>query len=145
MVYLDSNFIVALIVGEHAHHARAIAIYRRVSTERLRVCTSAHALLETTLNASRRYSRSPALVWKALRDWRSRDLAVAPITLESYERTLDLSAALDLRTPLIYDLLHCVCADAAGAGEVWTFDLKDYSRLQAVTNATVVVPPAVPA
>ena len=66
---------------------------------------------------------------------------VRAIALSSYERTLALAAELHVRTPLLYDLLHCVCADAFDAAELWTFDLKDFTRLQSVTSARIVTPP----
>ena len=76
-VYLDSNLIVALLIGEHGHHPRARAIYERVAVEKLTVCTSAHALLESTLNAARRYNRPAGDVWTALNAWRTKGLGSA--------------------------------------------------------------------
>ena len=70
---------------------------------------------------------------------------LSPISLAIYYRTLAVAEAEGIATALVYDLLHCAAADALDADEVWTLNGKDFTRLQSVTNATVVVPPAVPA
>ena len=143
-VYLDTSFAVGLFLTVHPDHRRCRAQLVRPSAPPSLI-TSAHTLAETyvTLVRNVRPLLTPAAARQLIDRSLRRSADVRAISVDDYDRTLAIAEGAGIVGPLFYDLLHCVCADAADADELWTLNGKDFARLQSITRVTVVIPPAV--
>ena len=97
--YLDSSYVVSLLVSEHPHHARSQACLGQQVSAGMQLVTSTHTLAETYATLTKVYGREGADVIEALELWRRGNLEVQPITLETYDRALVLAERLGVRGP----------------------------------------------
>jgi len=143
-VALDTSVIVAAVIEEHPHHARATWWLRtRRNLERI---ASWHAYAEvwavlTALPIEPRVSGevAAAVIERVRRSIRF----VAPRT-RTYPTAVGRCNARGLRSGAIYDALHLVTAEGEAAELFLTFDVQDFTRLSEPNGPRIVAPPDPP-
>ena len=146
-IALDTSVLVPAIVDGHRHHARARCWLLAVETGRLQGTASWHAMSETWSVLTRLPLTpriTPLTAWGAVRRLRS-VLTLAPPTERIYRKALARCAARALTSGVVFDAIHLVTAEEAGADAMLTFNHSDFIRLVNAGSPQVVVPPDPPA
>jgi predicted nucleic acid-binding protein len=146
-ITIDTSVFVPAIVTGHRHHARARCWLQAVETGRFEGVASWHAMNETwsvltRLPVTPRISSLSA--WGAVRRLRS-VLTLIPPTERIYRTALARCTARALTSGVIFDALHLVTAEEAGADAMLTFNHADFVRLIDAGSPRIVVPPDPPA
>lgn len=141
---LDTSVIIAGVIGDHPHHARARWWLRaRRNLERI---ASWHAYAEAwaVLTALPIEPRVSGEVATAVLDRLRRSIRfVAPRTT-TYPAAAGRCNARGLRSGAIYDALHLVTAEAEAADVFLTFNVDDFSRLSEPNGPRIAAPPEPP-
>lgn len=145
-VAFDTSVVVAGLVAGHPCHTRAFAWLAAAHDRRIEAIASAHALAEawsvlTRLPLEPRLDGATARV--ALERLAEHLAFIAP-TLASYDGALERCVTRGLTSGAIFDSLHLIEAERAGAQIMLTFNAKDFERLSNPTGPRVVVPPDPP-
>ena len=140
VAFVDSNVIIAATLPRHPHYGRAHFLLA-ASTGTILTCgTHSFAEIYNTLTKPMAgYELPSSAVLELLRACRQR---FTLITLEPDEviEVLQTAVALDLRGPIIYEVLLLACARKAQASVIYTFNGKHFRRA-APDLAEIIVEP----
>ena len=146
-VALDTSVLVPALVAGHRHHARARCWLVAVETGNLEGTASWHAMSETW-SVLTRLPVTPRITsltaWGAVRRLRAM-LTLVPPTERIYRTALARCTARMLTSGVVFDALHLVTAEEAGADAMLTFNHADFVRLADTGSPKIVVPPDPPA
>jgi predicted nucleic acid-binding protein len=146
-VAFDTSVLVAATLSSHRHHPRAVVWLDAVSAGDIRGVVSVHALGEVWSVLTKLPITppiAPADARRTVRDIVAR-FEVVPLTARVYDDALDRCCTRGLRSGAIFDALHLVTAESAGADTMLTFNSRDFTRLSAVSVPAIVEPPDPPA
>lgn len=146
-IVFDSSVLIAGTHDAHPHHRRAIVWIDAVLEQRATGMVAWHGLAEvwsvlTRLPAPARLSSEQAL--RLVRRIQAA-FQLQPMDSAVYEEALQRCSDRALRSGVIFDALHLVCAERAGADALLTFNGADFLRLTSPTSPRVLVPPDPPA
>lgn len=141
-VAFDTSVLVAASVASHRHFSRAIVWLEAAHEGKLQAVVSVHALAEiwsvlTKLPIHPPVSTSAAR--EAVRTIADR-FEVIPASNSLYAAALDRCAAKNLRSGAIFDALHLISGEAAGADVMLTFNRDDFAKLSVARSPELVVP-----
>ena len=145
-VAFDSSVIIAGTHDMHPHHARAIVWIDAVIEQRITGLITWHALAEiwsvlTRMPAPGRLSPEQALrIVRRVQEVFQLCQVEPVVYSEALQRCTDRSFALGV----VFDALHLVCAERAGADAMVTFNGADFRRLASSASPRVIVPPDPP-
>lgn len=145
-VAFDSSVIIAGAHDMHPHHGRAIVWIDAVLEQRITGLLTWHAVAEiwsvlTRLPAPARLTPEQALrVVQRVRGVFQLQQVEPPI----YDGALQRCADRNLASGVIFDALHLMSAEHAGADVLVTFNGADFLRLATPTSRRIVVPPDPP-
>jgi predicted nucleic acid-binding protein len=132
VVALDTSCLVAAACSWHEHHAATSAALARSSARGDEVIVVSHTMLETYSVLTRlphRHRLSPAIAFALLEaNWGARRTAVLTST-ESW-RLLRDAADNGVAGGLIYDALIAATARKGRAGELWTWNVEHFRRIE---------------
>jgi predicted nucleic acid-binding protein len=143
-VALDTSVVVAAVVEDHPHHARASWWFRtRRKIERI---ASWHAYAEAwaVLTALPLEPRISGEVASAVLDRVRRSLRFVGPRSTTYPSAAGRCSARALRSGAIYDALHLVTAEAERADFLLTFNVEDFMRLAEPDGPRIISPPDPP-
>lgn len=132
-ICFDTSVLVAALVVQHPQHGRALQCYLGGLEEGIEACCTAHALAEcySTLTAMPLQQRiQPAEARELIEENLIRRLTILEIKDTTYSKAIRKVADLGLRSGMIYDALHLVCAESANCDRIYTFNLKHFQRLE---------------
>tara|TARA_R110002049_G_scaffold114753_3_gene266107 strand:- start:969 stop:1400 length:432 start_codon:yes stop_codon:yes gene_type:complete len=128
----DTSVLVAALVQQHPQHALAFPRLREVHHGTVQGCLTTHGLAElySTLTSLPLKPRlSPAHVEQIIQSSVLGRFSLIALTAKDYQAALRLTVAQDLPSGAIYDALHLVGARRAGAGALFTFNLRHFNAL----------------
>jgi predicted nucleic acid-binding protein len=140
----DTNVLVAAISDSHVHHERASADLRARSARGDEMILAAHSLVEcySTLTRMPPAQRlSPPMALRAIRQNYIERGRIAGLTVPQYLALLESAPRRVIMGGRIYDAAIAEVAEVAGADEIVTFNLRDFTAL--VSRVRVAVPPEV--
>lgn len=142
----DTSVLVAGLHRAHPHHGRAVVWLDAVAEGRLTGLATWHALAElwsvlTRLPKPARASPEQAL--QVVRRVRS-VYDVRPVDPAVYDEALQRCTDRQLSSGVLFDALHLVAAEHAGADALVTFNGSDFLRLTAPASPRIVIPPDPP-
>jgi predicted nucleic acid-binding protein len=127
--FLDTSVLVSTFYGDHQHHEASKDLFLRF--DKTEACCGAHSLAEvysalTGMPGKARVSGDEALLF--LGNVRER-LTLVALTDEEYFRAVEASSAIGIAGGGIYDAILGHCALKADAESIYTWNLKDFTRL----------------
>ena len=145
-VAFDTSVLVAGLHRAHPHHGRAVVWTDAVAERRMTGITTWHALAElwsvlTRLPSSARPSPGQAL--QLVRRVRG-VFDVCPLEPAVYEEALQRCTDRGFSSGVVFDALHLVAAEHAGADALVTFNRADFFRLAAPNSPRIAIPPDPP-
>jgi predicted nucleic acid-binding protein len=145
-IAFDTSVLVAGLHRVHPHHTRAVVWTDAVAEGRVAGVVTWHALAElwsvlTRLPSSARPSPEQALqlVHRIRVVFNVRPLAPAV-----YEEALQRCTDRGFSSGVVFDALHLVAAEQAGADALVTFNGADFLRLAAPSSPRITIPPDPP-
>jgi predicted nucleic acid-binding protein len=146
-IAFDTSVLVAGLLASHRHHARAVVWMRAAAAGQIEAVASVHALNEvwsvlTKLPVTPPIAGSDAR--RAVVDAVSR-FELVPLTMQLCVDSLDRCGARGLRSGAVFDAVHVLSAEAAGADVMLTFNARDFIRLSVPSGPRVLEPPDPPA
>lgn len=142
----DTSVLVAALVSAHPFHARAAVWLEAAATPGHDGIASWHAMAET-YSVLTRLPLLPRLSTRQAEEVVLRLeqlLTLVPLTAEVYKDALRRAAETGVRSGGLFDVIHLLTAERAGADVLVTFNLSDFSRLASLGSLRVVVPPDPP-
>lgn len=147
VVAFDTSVLVAAVIESHPLHARSRIWLHAVAKGTLKGLLCRHALAEiwsvlTRLPVTPALSSQEALsiVERLLEN----GLTPIDLTHRSYDLALHRCADAGVRSGAIFDALHLVAAETAGAGLMLTFNIKDFRRVAKEVSPPILAPPDPP-
>ena len=127
--FFDSSVLVASFYGEHEHHEPSFALFLRYQKQN--GCTAAHCLAEvysvvTGMRGKDRASPQEALLY--LSDVRDR-LSIVTLDEGEYFQLLENVSAQGISGGAIYDAIAARCALKTEAETIYTWNIRDFTRL----------------
>jgi predicted nucleic acid-binding protein len=141
-VLLDTSVLVAALVAAHPHHGVALPYLVAAHREDARLVVAAHALAElfATLTAM---PLAPRVVPGEAEQMIQRSVLahaeVQELTPSDYVLAILRMASLGLGSGAVYDALHVVAAERAGADELVTLNGRDFRRMPPAAPCRLVV------
>ncbi len=145
-VAFDTSVLVPALVRSHPWHSRAIIWLDAASQGTVQGTAGWHAIAETWSVLTRLplkpglSAERARLVVERLQD----SLQLIEPTAETYEQALVRCAKKGLISGAVFDALHMVTAETAGAEFVLTFNPGDFDRLRDESGPGILVPPDPP-
>jgi predicted nucleic acid-binding protein len=145
-VAFDSSVIIAGTHDRHPHHGRAIVWIDAVLEQRITGVVTWHALAEiwsvlTRMRAPARLSPEQAMrVVRRVQAVFQLHQMDPPVYNEALQRCTDRGFA----SGVVFDALHVVGAEHAGADAIVTFNGADFLRLAGPTSPRIIIPPDPP-
>ena len=138
--FLDTSVLVATFYADHEHHEPSKDIFLRF--DKTDVGCAVHSLAEvysvlTGMPGTRRVSGDEALLF--LSDIRER-LTIVVLNSNEYFKAVEAAAARGIAGGGIYDAILVQCALKAGAGSLYTWNSKHFTRLAPEIAERVKVP-----
>lgn len=145
-VAFDSSVLIAGTHDRHPHHHRAVVWIEAVSEQRIAGLLTWHALAEiwsvlTRLPGPARLSPEQAL--RVVRRVQALFL-LHPLEPSEYDEALQRCTDRGLSSGVVFDALHMVAAEHAGADALVTFNGADFLRLATPTSPRIILPPDPP-
>ncbi len=143
-VALDTSVIVAAVIEDHPHHARASWWLR--PRKKLELVASWHAYAEAwaVLTALPIEPRVSGEVAAAVLERLRRSVGFVPPRSGTYPAAVSRCSARALRSGAVYDALHLVAAEGEAAELFLTFNVDDFARLAEPGRPRIVAPPDPP-
>jgi predicted nucleic acid-binding protein len=132
-ICFDTSVLVAAVVDQLPQHEKALECFSAGFDEGVEACCSAHALAEcyatlTALPLPRRIQ--PIEAAELIKVNFSGSLKILNIPKSAYMDSIVRVSRLGLRSGVIYDALHLTCAEASHCATLYTYNLKDFRRLE---------------
>jgi predicted nucleic acid-binding protein len=142
-IFLDTSVLVASVVSHHPHHSRATSVVGGVLSGKDEGCVSAHGLAETyavltTLPVTPRIG--PESAKKVIEDNIIAHFEVVALTARDYARLFPKLVDRGVMGGATYDVIQLACARKASAQRIYTFNVKDFRRLDPELAQHVVAP-----
>lgn len=133
-LFFDTTVLVASVVREHPHHARALPAIERALKAKNTGYVAAHGLAEmyavlTKLPITPRIGPEDAR--RLVTDNVVAHFEVVALTAREYTRFVDTLASRRIVGGATCDALHLACAAKADADRIHTFNVADFRRLAA--------------
>ena len=144
LLALDTSVIVAGALAGHAFHPRAIVWQAAIYRGEVQAMVCAHALAEVYSVLSKIPGGLSPAATRVLVDRLARQVRVLAPLPESYLAATERCACRGLKSGVVYDALHLVEAERAGADVFLTFNSSDFERLAASPKPRIIVPPDPP-
>jgi predicted nucleic acid-binding protein len=144
LLALDTSVIVAGALAGHAFHQRAMVWQAAIHRGEVQAMVCAHALAEVYSVLSKVPGGLSPMAARVLVSRIGRQVRVLAPLPESYLAATERCASLGLKSGVVYDALHLVEAERAGADVFLTFNPSDFERLAVGTKPRIVVPPDPP-
>jgi len=143
-VAFDTSVIVAAVVEDHPHHARASWWLRK--RRKVEGVASWHAYAESwaVLTALPIEPRVTGEVAAAVLERLGRTVRFVSAGRAAYPNAVGRCAARALRSGAVYDALHLVTAEREAADLFLTFNIDDFVRLAEPGGPRIVAPPDPP-
>jgi len=130
--YFDTSVLVAVVVDQLPQHERALDVFANFCESKHEAFCSTHCLAEcystlTALPLARRIQ--PHEAWQIIEETFTRNLTVLALNRTLYLKTLKRASQLGLRSGVIYDALHLACAEHSKCDQLYTFNLRDFKKL----------------
>lgn len=128
----DTSALVAALLQQHPHHARAFPRLLAVHQGKLHGFLTTHGMAElfATLTALPLKPRlSPADAQRMLQQSVLAHFKIIALTAKHYADSLALTVHQGASSGAIYDALHLVGARSAGCDELLTFNLRHFYAL----------------
>jgi len=127
--FLDTSVLIATFYAQHQFHQPSIDLFLRFKKNE--ACCGAHSLAEiysslTGRTGRERVSGDEAMLF--LGDVRER-LTIVSLEDQEYFKALEASSALGIVGGAIYDALLAHCAIKVKAQAIYTWNIKDFTRL----------------
>lgn len=138
--FLDTSVFVAAFLEQHPHHPASFPLLRDAQPKT--TFCSTHALAEvfaTVTAVPARYRMAPDHAWLCVEEIR-RLCTVVALDEQDYTAALQKAALRGFRSGMIYDALHLRCAEKAGAGVIYTWNVKDFQKLSPEHAARIRTP-----
>lgn len=130
---LDTSVLVNLLIEQFPGHQRALATFRQLSagSEKLRVAS--HAVAETfsvlsTLPVSPRLD--PSQAWHLIRESILPEASLVSLSGKEYVDLMSQLAGIGIVGGAVYDGLHAAAAEKSGVDRLYTFNRRDFQRLE---------------
>lgn len=141
-VLFDTSVLVAALIATHPQHAIARAcLLENGHRDDIEACVSTHTLAELFAVLTRFLQKniSTRAAHDIIEGLRTR-LTVIDLTEDDYVWVLEQLTALNLTAAVVYDALHARAALKADATTLYTFNVKDFTRLGDAVAGLVVNP-----
>ena len=130
----DTSVLIPAMVEELTNHEIALERLSSALTDSSGCCTT-HALAEcystlTALPLSRRIRPDEAAAM--IQALSQSNLNIVSLDGEDYSNSLGRVSRLGLTSGVIYDALHLTCAERIGCDQLFTYNQRDFQRLQPV-------------
>lgn len=127
--FFDSSVLVPVFYGDHEHHERSIAAFKKYG--KAQACCGLHTLAEvysalTRMPGRHRISAEQAILF--IENVRER-LAVVSLDAEEYWHGLKKFADLGIVGSTIYDAMLGYCALKAKAQTIYSWNTRHYQQL----------------
>jgi predicted nucleic acid-binding protein len=139
-VAFDTSVLVPALTPALPEHAAAYAWVRAAAERRLQGVTSWHAFAESWAVLTRlpiRPPPSPAVARASLASL-AKAIRRLPLDGATYEAAIDRCVERGLRSGAVFDALHVVAAERAGADVLVTNDVDDFERLVVAGSPRIV-------
>jgi len=145
-VAFDTSVLVAGLHRAHPHHSRAVVWTDAVAQSRLSGIVTYHALAELWTVLTRLPSPVRPTPDQALQLVRRVQGVFEVLSMQPavYNEALQRCTERGFSSGVIFDALHLVTAEHAGAEALVTFNGTDFQRLALPTSPRVVIPPDPP-
>ena len=131
-IFFDTTVLVAAVVRDHPHHARARAATDEVVAGETHGVVGGHALLET-YSVLTRLPVTPRIGPDAAQRIVDGNIVehfdVVALSAREYTRLVRTLASRATAGGATYDALHLACAAKSGADRIYTFNVADFRRL----------------
>ena len=144
LLAIDTSVIVAGALAGHVFHPRAVVWQSAIHRGEVQAMVCAHALAEVYSALSKIPGGLSPAAARVLVSRLARQVRVLAPLPESYLAATERCASRGLKSGVVYDALHLVEAERAGADVFLTFNLGDFERLVVGTKPRIVVPPDPP-
>jgi predicted nucleic acid-binding protein len=131
-IYLDTNVIVAAVVGRHPHHPQAAAAFREAQAHQSRSAISAHELAEVYAVLTRlpiTPAVYPAEAWKIIEHDILPRFRVVSLSAKEYREALESCASKGWTGGRVYDAIHIAAARKAGCRRIYTFNVRHFLEM----------------
>jgi predicted nucleic acid-binding protein len=141
--FFDTSVLVAALLSEHEHHDRSFALFQS-ATPKQSAC-AAHSLAEVYATLTRYPGRQRLSAEHAvlLIEELKRRLSLVWLDADEYCASIHRVAAIQIIGGAVYDGLAAACALKAGAGKLYTWNVRHFNLLGAEVERIVATPPAV--
>lgn len=145
-VAFDTSVIIAGTHDLHPHHRRAVVWIDAVLQQRITGVITWHALAEIWSVLTRMPLPARLTAEQALRVVRRVQgvFQLHPPEAAVYDEALQRCTDRGFASGVVFDALHLVAAERAGAEAIVTFNGADFHRLAGPTSPRVVIPPDPP-
>jgi predicted nucleic acid-binding protein len=144
LVAVDTSVLVAGALQHHPFHARAWVWQQAIHRGEIQAMVSAHALAELySVLTKVPDGLSPPEARVVIATLSSQVNVIAP-SPQTYLSAIERCSSRSLQSGAVYDALHLVEAERAGADVLLTFNPKDFQRLAEFDKPRVLVPPDPP-
>ncbi|MHC1765198.1 MAG: type II toxin-antitoxin system VapC family toxin [Verrucomicrobiia bacterium] len=128
-VFLDTNLIVASVIGQHEHHERAYGVLDRVHSGKDEGFVSAHGLAEvyavlTKLPAPFRHTPEQALL--SVEENIIKHFKITSLTATDYTGVILEAALAGVQGGTIYDAVLVKCAAKAEVEKIFTLNVRHF-------------------
>jgi predicted nucleic acid-binding protein len=145
-VAFDTSVLVAGLHEAHPHHGRAAVWIHAVTGGHAVGLVTWHALAElwSVLTRLKRPSRpSPEQALQVVRRVQGA-FDVRPLEPAIYDEAIQRCTDRGFASGVVFDALHLVAAERAGAEALLTFNGPDFVRLAVASSPPIVIPPDPP-
>jgi predicted nucleic acid-binding protein len=144
LVAIDTSVFVAWTVAAHPFHERTKPWFEAIHAGAFDGVACAHALAElysvlTKIPMGMSQSEAQLTVANL-----PNQVRVVPLTVAGYQAAILRCAERGLKSGSVFDALHLVAAERAGADALLTLNPDDFTRLAWAESPRVVVPPDPP-
>lgn len=140
LIAIDTSVLVASALASHPLHTKAWHWIEAIEREQFEGVISALALVEAYSVLTRLPGGIPPRSAVAILNRMRAVCRVVPLVLESYAKAAQRCAARELTSGSIFDALHLIAAEQAGADILLTFDAVDFGCLSDSDLPKIVVP-----